>query len=44
MYERKSGPVSEDLSARGMNLPTYPGLPEADIERICQALLGLVRK
>jgi perosamine synthetase len=44
MYERKSGPVSEGLSARGMNLPTYPGLPDVDIERICQALLGLIRK
>ncbi len=44
MYTRASGPVSEDLSARGMNLPTYPGLPESDIERICQTLLRLIRK
>jgi perosamine synthetase len=44
MYERKSGSVSEDLSARGMNLPTYPGLPDADIERICQALLRMILK
>jgi perosamine synthetase len=44
MYERKSGTVSEDLSARGINLPTYPELDDANIERICQALLGLIRK
>ena len=44
MYERKSGTVSEDLSARGMNLPTYPGLPDDHIEHICQAILGLIRK
>lgn len=44
MYSRASGPVSEDLSARGMNLPTYPGLPEADIKRICETLLRLIRK
>lgn len=44
MYARKPGPVSVDLSVRGINLPTYPGLPEADIERICQTLSGLIQK
>jgi perosamine synthetase len=44
MYARESGLVSADLSARGMNLPTYPGLSDTDIERICQTLLGLIRK
>jgi perosamine synthetase len=44
MYERAPGPVSADLSARGMNLPTFPGLSEDDIERICRALLSSIRK
>ncbi len=44
MYERKSSPVSENLSSRGINLPTYPGLSDSDIERICRALLGLIQK
>lgn len=28
-------PVAEDLSARGLNLPSYPALNEADIKAIC---------
>jgi dTDP-4-amino-4,6-dideoxygalactose transaminase len=44
MFARASCPVFGDLSARCMNLLTYQGRPEADIERICQTLLGLVRK
>jgi perosamine synthetase len=31
-------PVADDLSARGMNLPSGAGLSEADIERVCRVL------
>lgn len=40
MYKSaRSFPVSADLSARGLNLPTYPALTDADVERVSQALL-----
>lgn len=28
-------PIAEDLSARGINLPSYPGLSEEDVTHIC---------
>lgn len=31
-------PVTESLSARGINLPSYPGMNRADIERVCRAI------
>ncbi len=39
MYARESGPVSEFLSAHGINLPTYPGLSDSDIGHISKTLL-----
>lgn len=33
-------PVGEDLSARGMNLPSFPGLTLEQIERICESVSG----
>ncbi|MBI2134299.1 DegT/DnrJ/EryC1/StrS family aminotransferase [Candidatus Woesearchaeota archaeon] len=36
MYKlEKPFPVSDDLSARGMNLPSAPSLSKEDVERIC---------
>lgn len=31
-------PVSEEISARGISLPSYPQLSEEDIEQVCNAL------
>lgn len=33
-----SYPVSEDISARGLSLPSYPALTEAHVERIAETL------
>ena len=35
-------PISESISARGISLPSYPGLSEADIDRVCETLLRAV--
>lgn len=39
MYESKSQPVAADLSLRGLNLPTYPGLSEEEIKLVSHALV-----
>ncbi|MGO9361638.1 MAG: DegT/DnrJ/EryC1/StrS family aminotransferase [Xanthobacteraceae bacterium] len=31
-------PVAESLSARGINLPSFPGLSESDVDQICEAI------
>jgi perosamine synthetase len=31
-------PISEDISARGICLPSYPGLTDDEVERVCSAL------
>jgi len=31
-------PVAEDLASRGLNVPSYPGLEEADVRSICQSI------
>ena len=36
-------PVAESLSGRGINLPSYPGLTEADIERVCATVREGIR-
>ena len=33
-------PIAESLSARGINLPSYPGLSRAEVNDIC----GLIRQ
>ena len=38
-YSDASFPVAEQLSGRGMNLPSYPDLSESEVEMIC----GLIR-
>lgn len=35
-------PVSEDIAARGISLPSYPGLTDSDIDRVCEALVEAV--
>lgn len=42
MYKCLTGTVSADLSARGINLPTFPGIISSDIEYICKTLLDLI--
>lgn len=39
-YREKDGnyPASDRLSQRGMNLPSYPGLSDHDIDRICSVI------
>ena len=36
-------PVSEDVAARGINLPSYPSLTDDQVVFICDTLLGLRR-
>ncbi len=33
-------PISEMLSSRGINLPSYPELTDSEIDRVCQAIKG----
>lgn len=35
-------PIGEDISARGFSLPSYPGLTQTDIERICNIITKTV--
>lgn len=35
-------PVSEDIAARGVSLPSYPTLSESDVDRICDALISAI--
>ena len=43
MYAGDPTPVSTELSARGLNLPTYAGLTSGDIEIVADALIDLLR-
>lgn len=36
----QSFPVAESLSSRGINLPSYPGLTRADVDRVVDAIRG----
>jgi perosamine synthetase len=36
-------PVTEQVSQRGMNLPTYPGLLDENVARVCDAIQQLQR-
>lgn len=42
MYAQRfqSLPVSEDIARRGINLPSWPGLSDADIDYICAEIRG----
>ncbi len=37
-YQRN--PVSEDIAWRGINLPSFPGLADAEVEEVCGAIHG----
>jgi perosamine synthetase len=36
-------PVSEDIAARGISLPSYPTLSDAEVDRVCETLVAAVR-
>lgn len=36
-------PVSEDIAARGVSLPSYPTLTDDEVDRVCDALIVAVR-
>ena len=36
-------PVTDDLAARGLNLPTFPGLTDADVDRIVDQVISAQR-
>jgi perosamine synthetase len=45
MYQQQEGlyPISEEVSQRGMSLPSYPGLIEEDLDYIAQSLEDALR-
>ncbi len=42
MYKSDTCAVADDLSARGLNLPTYNGITEVEIKIVCDALLEVL--
>lgn len=42
-YAKESYPVSVDLAARGLSLPTANDIQDADIDRVCSAISDIVR-
>jgi perosamine synthetase len=36
-------PVAEDIAARGISLPSYPGLSDGDVDRVSDALIAALR-
>jgi perosamine synthetase len=36
-------PVAEDLARRGINLPSFPALTDAEVERVAGAIRGYFR-
>ena len=44
MYSNgQSLPVAEDISRRGISLPSYPGLSDEDVLRVCISLTAAIR-
>lgn len=43
-FREESLPVAESIGRRGFNLPSYPGLTEDLVERICSAIEEFFRK
>jgi len=43
-YNDVSLPVSEDISKRGLNLPTYPDLTKLDVKYICDKIHDILRE
>ena len=45
MYDRgEVFPIAEDLSARGLSLPSYPQLADYQIDRVLTALHGALKE
>ena len=44
MYPSAPQPVSADLSARGLNLPTFPELTDENVEQVSGALVEALRR
>ena len=42
MFTTANNPVAIDISSRGINLPTYPGLRDSEIRYVCESLLSIV--
>ncbi|MDB0053306.1 DegT/DnrJ/EryC1/StrS family aminotransferase [Alphaproteobacteria bacterium] len=43
-YSASSFPVAEQLSRRGLYLPSYPGLSKTDVEIICNLIIDYLNK
>ena len=39
--EQDRHPRSEDIAARGINLPSYPAIADSEVEYICEKLLAI---
>lgn len=47
MYASHAGnqyPIAEDLAARGMNLPSWPGLADEDVDSVCAVIRDALRR
>lgn len=44
MYQGVTPPVTARKSAMGLNLPTYPGLSQADVQRVCDCVKSTLRQ
>ncbi len=44
MYAQRfqSHPVAEDIARCGINLPSWPGLSDGDVDRICDSIRGFM--
>ena len=43
IYETRDNPVSQNLSSRGLNLPTFPGLRDEEIRNISEKVLQALK-
>jgi perosamine synthetase len=44
MESGRSCPIAEQISARGMNLPSFPDLTQAEVEFICQQITAFYKQ
>ncbi|MBG87343.1 MAG: erythromycin biosynthesis sensory transduction protein eryC1 [Verrucomicrobiales bacterium] len=42
-HERGSFPVAEDIMARCVSLPMFPGLPESDVNYVCEMIRDVLK-
>jgi perosamine synthetase len=43
VYQGDKNPISQNLSERGLNLPTYPELSDSLIKQVCDTLLKIIK-